>query len=217
MNRMLLLLVFFASGVNSVLALAAETIPIGLFSAGSMEGWESKSFDSETTYSIETLENNLVLKAVSDGSASGLYKKKVINLKEYPFLNWRWRINSKLPESDEQQKAGDDYVVRIYVIRSGGLFFWRTKALNFVWSSGTEKGHVWPNAFAPDNNRMIAIRSGQDSVGQWYTEKRNVYDAFKHWLGEEVEEIDAIAIMTDTDNTHGQTTAFYGDIYFSKE
>ncbi|MFD2229552.1 DUF3047 domain-containing protein [Alkalimarinus sediminis] len=217
MKLALLLAIAISCSVYSSNMVAAEILPIGLFSSGSMVGWEVKSFERETNYSIEHFDNELVLKAVSDGAASGLFKKTVINLKEYPYLNWRWRINGKLPEGDEQQKEGDDYVARLYVIRSGGLFFWRTKALNFVWSSRGDIDNTWPNAFAPDNNRMVAVRSMHHKIGQWYTEKRNVYEYFKDWLGEEIVEIHAVAIMTDTDNTGGYATAFYGDIYFSRK
>ncbi|UZE95316.1 DUF3047 domain-containing protein [Alkalimarinus alittae] len=216
MKRWLLLVIFICAFMPSV-SLSDETIPVGLFSSGSLAGWEPKQFEGETTYRIEVLDNHQVLIAHSENAASGLFKETTINLKDYPYLNWRWRIDRKLPEHDEQQKAGDDYVARIYVIRSGGLLFWRTKALNYVWSSRAEKGKTWPNAFAPDNNRMISIRSSQDNTHQWYSEKRNIYNDFKDWLGEEIVEIHAIAIMTDTDNTGGEATAYYGDIYFSKE
>ena len=64
---------------------------------------------------------------------------------------------------------------------------------------------------------MIALRSAADKTGTWYTEKINIYEAFKDWQGDEVVTIDAIAIMTDTDNTHQQAIAFFGDIYFSKD
>lgn len=217
MKRVLLVFVIFGCGLILASVQGAETVPVGVFSSGSLQGWKPKLFEGETTYRIETLENQRVLKAHSQQTASGLFKETTINLKEYPYLNWRWRIDQKLSESDERQKAGDDYVARIYVIYSGGLFFWRTKALNYVWSSRAERGTIWPNAFAPDNNRMIAVRSSQDNTDQWYSEKRNIFEDFKRWLGGEVVEIHAIAIMTDTDNTGSETTAFYGDIYFSKE
>ena len=64
---------------------------------------------------------------------------------------------------------------------------------------------------------MVAVRTAEDQVGTWYIEKHNVYEALKSWLGDDVRSIDAIAIMTDTDNSNVKATALYGDIYFSKE
>jgi hypothetical protein len=63
---------------------------------------------------------------------------------------------------------------------------------------------------------MIALRSSSDQTGIWYTEKRNILADLKQQFGEELRYIDAVAIMTDTDNAHGIVTAYYGDIYFSK-
>ncbi|MCW4239353.1 MAG: DUF3047 domain-containing protein, partial [Candidatus Thiodiazotropha taylori] len=46
---------------------------------------------------------------------------------------------------------------------------------------------------------------------------RNVRKDFKDYFGEEIETIDVVAIMTDTDNTESMTTAWYADIFFSAE
>ena len=194
-----------------------DLYPVGQFSTNSLDTWSEKIFDQQTAYSITNLEGLLVLKAKSHHSASGLFTEQTVDIKKYPYLNWRWRIESHLSSLDETQKQGDDYAARIYIVVSGGLFFWRTKALNYVWSSRTENGAVWPNAFAPDNTQMMALRTSKDQLATWYIEKRNIYEDLKQWLGYEVTEINAIAIMTDTDNSKGQATAFYGDIYFSKK
>ena len=64
----------------------------------------------ETDYSIENIDNQLVLNAGSASFVSGLIKVVSINLRGYPYVNWRWRTNQKLPERNEQQKPGDEYV-----------------------------------------------------------------------------------------------------------
>ena len=63
---------------------------------------------------------------------------------------------------------------------------------------------------------MIALRSSTDQTGTWYTEKRNILADLKHQFGEDIRYIDAVAIMTDTDDSFDKVTAYYGDIYFSK-
>ncbi len=199
--------------------LAGEStrLVISDFSTQGITNWESKTFSNETIYTLEQQGQQTVLKAVSKDSASGLVKKTRVDLQQYPYLNWRWRTESRLHGLNETTKEGDDYVARVYVVVSGGLFFWRTRALNYVWSSNMEKGMSWPNAFAGDNAMMLAIRSNEDERGRWYTERRNVYEDLKRYHGKEIRYIDAIAIMTDTDNSDGRATSYYGDIYFSSE
>lgn len=196
---------------------ANEKITIAEFSKKSLEDWEEKEFENETRYSFVELDGETALQAVSDTSASGMFRKIEVDIERFPYLNWHWRIDQSLPAMDETTKDFDDYVARIYVVKSGGFFFWKTKALNYVWSSRESKDAVWPNAFAPNNTRMLAVRSASDASGIWYHEKRNIYEDLKAWLGEEVDQIDAVAIMTDTDNSGLRAKAYYGDIYFSAE
>jgi hypothetical protein len=209
----ILFLVFF-----STLSYAENNtkIHIGLFSSGNTENWQKKIFSGITDYQITQLDHIQVLKAESHSSASGLFKEQRINLLETPFLNWRWRIDHHLKKHNEQSKAGDDYSARIYVVVSGGWAFWKTKAINYVWTSHSKKGKSWPNAFAGKSAMMLAIRSSSDKTQTWYEEKRNILQDLKDQFGTDIVFIDAVAIMTDTDNTNDSATAYYGDIYFSK-
>ena len=125
-------------------------------------------------------------------------------------------FSSILQNINEKMKVGDDYPARIYAIVSGGAFFWRTKALNYVWSSNQEVGSSWPNAFT-SNAVMTAVQSGPENIGKWVRQKRNIREDFRRYFGKDVKKIDAVAIMTDTDNAGGKATAHYGNIYFSSK
>ncbi len=194
-----------------------EKVVIGHFSSGSFSGWQEKEFKGQTRYQIVNIDGQEVLKAESKDAASGLFYDQRIDLRKTPFINWRWRIANSMGNINEKEKSGDDFAARIYAVKSGGLVFWNSKAVNYVWSSGTEKGKNWPNPFAGDHVMMTAVRSSADNIGTWYVEKRNLREDFKRLFEEDIEFIDALAIMTDTDNSHGQATAYYGDIYFSAE
>ena len=195
----------------------AGELNIGHFSKGDLTNWKNKEFSGITQYTLIKQNNKQVLQAKSNATASGLYKEIRVDLKKTPYLNWSWRVENTLGALNEQSKNGDDYPARIYVVVSGGLVFWNTRAINYVWSSNSQKGAVWKNAFAGSNAMMIALRSKNDNVKQWYTEKRNILHDLKQQFGEDIFYIDAVAIMTDTDNSNSQTTAFYGDIYFSEQ
>jgi len=194
---------------------AEEKIMLGAFSTGSLEQWESKQFKNQTLYQLVELDGARVLKADSNNSASGLFKTQRIDLQQTPVLNWRWRIENRLDTRNEQAKSGDDYAARVYVVISGGLAFWQTKAINYVWANTSAKGTVWPNAYAGKSAVMIAMRSAADPTGTWFSEKRDVLADLKQHFGEDVRYIDAVAIMTDTDDSKGKANSYYGDIYFS--
>ncbi len=213
----IILLALLFVGHPMALADPGEILGVGNFSHQDLTGWEAKKFVGETEYSLTSLEGEWVVRAVSRNSASGLIKKIRVDLAEYPFLNWKWRIETHLPGTfDESLKSGDDYAARIYGVVSGGLAIWNTRALNYVWAKNSPQAKTWPNAFAPDNAMMMALRSAQDRLAVWQSEKRNVRDDFKQAFGREIRFIDAVVIMSDTDNTGGKVIAHYGDIYFSR-
>jgi len=211
-----ILLIFLTINSLSYAEPAEEKIMLAAFSTGSLEQWESKQFKNQTLYQLVELDGSRILKADSNDSASGLFKTQRIDLQKTPVLNWRWRIENHLNTSNEQVKSGDDYAARVYVVISGGLAFWQTKAINYVWANASAKGAVWPNAYAGKSAVMIAMRSAADPTGTWFSEKRDVLADLKQHFGEDVRYIDAVAIMTDTDDSKGKATSYYGDIYFSQ-
>ena len=189
---------------------------VGHFSEGSTLGWKEKEFEGETVYELvfDKEINKTVLKATSQASASGLFYAKKINLEKTPWLHWSWKTSKHYQNSVEEKKQGDDFVARLYLIIDGGVFFWNTSALNYVWSSEVEKGQSWPNPYS-SNNLMHSVEMGKQSLNQWMFYSRNVRDDLKRLLGKDERFIDAIAVMTDSDDTQQQAVSYYGDIFFS--
>ena len=195
---------------------SAATIVIGDFADNGLRNWQEKSFQGYTDYELVIEDGRRVAHAESDASASGLYREQTIDLTQTPILEWRWKIANVLKDIDEPTKAGDDYPARVYVVFSGGLAFWRTRTVVYVWSSHQPQGSTWHNAYM-DNARMIALQSGKEKTGQWLTERRNVRADYERLFGDDVEQADAVAIMTDTDNSAQQAEAWYGDIRFTDQ
>lgn len=191
-------------------------VEVGRFATGDRSGWQIQRFEGETEYTFETVDGRQGLRATSEGTASGLYRELAVDLAQTPYLAWSWRVGGVLQEVDERTRGGDDYPARVYVVVSGGLAFWRTRSLVYVWSSNQPIGSTWNNAFT-DNARVIALRSGAVDANRWVHEKRNLIADFRQVFGDDVQEIDAVAIMTDTDNSGQSATAWYGNITFVAE
>ncbi|ARO88881.1 DUF3047 domain-containing protein [Nitrosospira lacus] len=213
MNKLL----YWAAICFPVLSWAADDrVDIARFSRSDLSGWQSKAFAGETRYSLQNKDGRTALRADSNAAASGLYREVSIDLGKTPILNWTWQAGNILAGADERTRAGDDYTMRVYVVFSGGLLFWRTRAINYVWSNSQPVDSSWLNAFT-NNARMIAVESGPARLNHWVSEKRDVRADFKRLFGEEPGRVDAVAIMTDTDNTRTTATGWYGDIWFTKK
>jgi len=193
-------------------------LTLGEFSKGSLSGWEEEEFEGKTQYSFvfDKQTKKQVLKAESNQGASGLFREVRIDLNKTPYLNWSWKTSSHFPNINENKKSGDDFVARIYVVVDGGFFFWKTIALNYVWSSTHQKDEKWDNPFT-SNATMYAVESGHSNLGQWQYYKRNIRNDLESIVGKDTQYIDAIAIMTDTDNAGLSAITYFGDISFSSE
>ena len=179
-----------------------------------LKEWGVKKFAGETHYEIVQDERGRsVIKASSNGTASALYWMHDVDLNRFPYLSWRWKVDGPVHALQERTKEGDDFAARIYVIYRDGWFQWQTKAINFVWSFSSPKGEYWPNPFT-DNAMMVSMTSANHTPNKWQTERIHVKDYFTRTFGLDIDKIDGLAIMTDSDNSAGRATAYYSDIMF---
>jgi len=217
-------------------------IEVGKFSAEKVENkipsnWKPMTFkkiERHTTYSLVKDGETIVVKAVSEASASGLTREIQIDPKEYPIIQWRWKVENIFKKGNVRLKEGDDYPARLYITFQYDLsklsFFEKAKfeavrllygqypptaAINYIWESKAPVNTFIPNPYT-DRVMMIVLESGSDKLNQWVNEERNLYEDFKKAFGYEPPMISGIAIMTDTDNTGESATAYYGDIVFRK-
>lgn len=193
----------------------AEVFAVSNFTHDGLSGWETKSFKGKTNYTpVRDSDTGLIaIKAQSKGTASGLIKKVNLNPERYRYLHWSWKISGTLPKGDEKRRDGDDYAARVYVVFPG-RFFWQTRAINYIWANRLPAGQFIPNAYT-GNAMMVAVESGSIKAGQWISETRDILADYKRLFGESPNEIGAVVIMTDTDDTGGEATAWYGDIFIS--
>lgn len=199
----------------AVATASAEELAVGRFAAEGLTGWEPKEFKGLTEYRLIPENDGIVVKATSRAAASGLVKKISFDPRRYRYLRWSWKIDQTIPAGDETTKAGDDYAARIYVVFAG-KFFWQTKAINYIWANHLKRGDAIANAYTA-SAMMVAVESGSAAAGQWQNEERDIFTDYQKLFASEPGEASAIAIMTDTDNTGGSATAWYGDITLSTD
>jgi hypothetical protein len=193
----------------------ADDLAVSRFSVEGLGGWTPKIFTGTTDYRLVHENGRVAVKATSHAAASGLIKKIRFNPATYRYLKWSWKIDHTIKGGDERSKAGDDYAARLYVVFPG-RFFWQMKAINYIWANTLPKGESLPNPYTAED-MMLAVESGPAEAGQWRTEERDIVADYRFLFGEDPDEATAIAIMTDTDNTGGSATAWYGEIILSTE
>jgi hypothetical protein len=170
--------------------------------------------DNKTDYSVSSNKDGNFLKAVADNAASGLGKEIKIDLNKTPFINITWKVEKDLKGIIENTKKGHDYAARVFAIKKTGATPLSNRAINYVFSSNSEVGENRPSPYTKKSIDYV-LASTKNNLNLWVTVKANVKEDFKKFHDLEVNELDALAIMADTDNSKLKSIAYFQSIYFS--
>ena len=172
--------------------------------------------DNKTEYSVGSNENGNYLKAIADNGASGLGKEIKIDLNKTPFINITWKIEKDIPGIDETAKKGHDFAARVFVIKKTGATALSNRAINYVFSSNQDVGSNSPSPYTKKSIDNV-LATTKTNLNEWVTVKANVKEDFKKFHNLDVNELDGIAIMSDTDNSKQKSITYYQNIYFSSQ
>ena len=197
----------------------AETVKVFEFTEKELSALEIRKVrgaDNKTSYTVGSNENGNYLKAVADNAASGLGKEIKIDLNKTPFINITWKIEKDLRGIKENTKKGHDYAARVFAIKKTGATALSNRAINYVFSSNQDVGS---NSRSPYTKKSMdnVLATTKTNLNEWVTVKANVKEDFKKFHNLDVNELDGIAIMSDTDNSKQKSITYYQNIYFSSQ
>ena len=200
-------------------SLSAEIIKVFDFTENEFETLKVKKVrgaDNKTKYSLGKNENGNFLRSEAENAASGLGKEIKINLSKTPFLNITWKVEKDLSGIIENSKKGHDYAARVFVIKKTGATPLSNRAMNYVYSSNNEINSNQPSPYTKKSIDYV-LSTTKENLNEWVTVKVNVKEHFKKFHDFDVNDIEGVAIMTDTDNSEKTAIAYYQNIYFSSE
>ena len=212
-----LLLIFLISIFQQTLS--AETIKVFDFTKSEFETLKVKKVrgaEAKTKYSLGKNEYGNFIRSESENAASGLGKEIKINLSKTPFLNITWKVEKDLSGIYENSKKGHDYAARVFVIKKTGATPLSNRAMNYVFSSNNEINSNQPSPYTKKSIDYV-LSTTKENLNEWFTVKINVKEHFKKYHDLDVNDIEGVAIMTDTDNSEKTAVAYYQNIYFSSE
>ena len=213
-----ILLVFIVIFIYPISSLA-EKIKVFEFTESELKNLKIKKVrgaDNKTKYSIGTNEFGNFIKSEAENAASGLGKEIKIDLTKTPFLNITWKVENDLSGINENSKKGHDYAARVFVIKKTGATPLSNRAMNYVYSSNNKVNTSQPSPYTKKSIDYV-LSTTKNQLNEWVTVKVNVKEHFKKFHGLELNDIEGVAIMTDTDNSKRTAIAYYQNIYFSSE
>ena len=208
----LLIYIFLLTGIVS-----ANEVRVFEFTKEELESLDVRKVrgaDAKTKYFIGQNENGNFLKAVADNAASGLGKEIKIDLNSTPILNITWKVEKDLNGINERSKKGHDYAARVFVVKKTGATVLSNRAMNYVFSSNENVNVSHPSPYTKKSIDYV-LATTKENLNEWVTVKVNVKEHFKKFHDLDLNEINGVAIMTDTDNSKLKSISYYQNIYFS--
>ena len=196
--------------------LKAENIIVFDFTEDELKTLKVRKVKGKTTWTLGFNENGNYIKAEAEGTGSGLGKEILIDLNKTPFINITWKVEKDLSGIVENSKKGHDFAARVFVVKKTGATALSNRAVNYVFSSNNSIGKTWRSPYTKKSIDYV-LASTKNNLNEWVTVKANVKDHFKKLHNLDVEEIEGVAIMTDTDNSKLKAISYYQNIYFSSE
>ena len=191
-----------------------ESFSKGVDEKGIPIDWELKEKEGAPIIKLEKEEGINVLHLTSEKSSFGVAKKIDIDIKEYPYLNFRWKVIELPRNGDFRKKETDDQAAQIYV--AFGTFKLTAKIVGYLWENKAPK-LITGVSPAWSKTRLIVLESGPEKIGKWVCEKRNIYNDYKELFEKEPPKAKLISLYINSQHTKSRAESYFGEIYFSKK
>jgi hypothetical protein len=196
-----------------------------------VEGLPQQGTKPLTRFSVVDIDGKRAVKLEADESYANLVHPLTASTSMH--LTWQWRLDKPLDTSDLRSRGGDDTAVRVCVFfdmpienisftdrqllrlaRSKTTDFQPTATICYVWDTRLPVGTTLDNAFTR-RVRYMVLESGNDRLGRWVGQKRDIGADFLRLFGDEsktVPPVLGVSIGADSDNTKGHTVSYVSDL-----
>ncbi|MDH3714216.1 MAG: DUF3047 domain-containing protein [Gammaproteobacteria bacterium] len=176
--------------------------------------WQELVLRGRTEYSIAMIDQRLVVRAEGRDSASALLREVEIDVSACHELVWSWRVDQLQEAADIRVKAKEDVAASVLLLFGDpGMLASPdpVPTLRYAWTNDrVAEETIVDNPYLPGVVRSLVVRSGDELLGQWLVERRNMHDDFVKAFGHAPDEqLYAVALFTDNDQTKQPVQAYY--------
>ncbi len=195
--------------------LVVDRFTSGLDENGIPHGWAlEKSLGSDSKIVLRKEKDNFFLHLLSVNNNFGLKKDISFDIRQHPYLSWRWKV-TRLPRGgDIRKRETDDQAGQIYVLFPKFPAMVNTRSVGYMWDSRAPAG-LEGTSVAYSKMKYVVLESGKSKLDQWVFESRNVYEDYKRLFQEEPSSVGAVLLFINTQHTKSSAECFYSDIIFS--
>jgi hypothetical protein len=180
-------------------------------------GWQKQNWGSpKYDFTVLSESPGRVLRMRSDDDSSTISKELSVDVKQFPVLQWRWKVVVLPKGGDARRKQTDDEAAQLYVTFPRFPSAVRSRIIAYIWDAKAPAGAIFPSQKV-GTVTFVVVRSGEADLDRWLTETRNVHDDYKRIYGEApAEVVGGVSISINSQNTHSRAESFFGEILFRK-
>ena len=94
----------------------ADREPARLPSDGVPPGWTLKEFAGHAAIELVRSDGRLAARLHSEHASFAIHRDVVVELREFPYLSWTWKVTRLPAGGDVREAARDDQAAQLYVI-----------------------------------------------------------------------------------------------------
>ena len=190
-------------------------LPVG--ARGIPLGWKKfETFGGRANYDFTIVNDHghraLDMKAAGDHSS--IMKELRVDLGVSPVLLWQWRVVSLPRGADLRERATSDAAGHLFLAWPRFPPLLRSRLIGYVWDPDLPVGSIVMSR-KTDTVRFFIVRSGEQGLGQWTGEARDVVADYRTAFGDLPPNPRAIALSIDTNDTQATAETLFGPIAFS--
>jgi len=173
------------------------------------EGWQLKVNRGTPDITIIGDSSNRVLRFKSRKSSFALERGVDIDIAQFPYLSWNWKV-SELPKGgDFRRSSTDDQAAQVLVA------FADRRILTYIWDSSAPKGS-WQSASSIPLVHIFALvcRSGIEELNRWLPETHNVAEDYQKAFDRPAARVKGIRLQINSQHTSSSAESYFGDISF---
>jgi len=184
---------------------------------GIPEGWQGQNWGSpKHDFTVESESADSVLHLKSDNDSSTITKEIKVDVRQYPILQWRWKVVLLPKGGDARRKETDDQAAQLYVTFPRFPSAVRSRVIGYIWDTTAPAGAIFPSQKV-STVTFVVVRSGDADLGKWLPETRNVLEDYRRIYGEGPgESVGAVSISINSQNNSTRAESFFGEILFRK-
>jgi len=132
-----------------------------------------------------------------------------VDLAQYPYLSWRWKV-SELPRGGDFRRVHtDDQAAQVLVA------FQDRRVLTYIWDTTAPKGTAAAASSIPLVHIFAFVcQSGAGQLNRWISEARNIGEDYNHAYGRSAPRVKGIRLQINSQHTGTSAESEFAEVTF---